>query len=242
MKTVKAGLCIMILGLVACSKPTENIKIVVDTDIIKYTAMVQVTDAQTGNAAPANATISVIGENASNIYEISGKKDIKLVQGMVTIGLHPNVVPTPASPITATVEIAAPGYTTQRKNISFTAEQRQQIVPIGISRVGNTAPPIVVPPPPVYQDVTLNFTGTCPNKPDIEVRPSVYVSFKKSGSAEAYRYLGYMDKGNISTKLLALGETYDFQIVYGGQSYTVTQKIEQSSYNLTLNMAEACNF
>lgn len=242
MKAVKAGLCMMILGLAACSKPTENIKIVVDTDIIKYTALVQVTDAQTGNAAPANTTISVVGENAANIYEISGKKDIKLVQGMVTIGLHPNLVPTTANPISTTVEIAAPGYNTQRKNISFTAAQRQQTVPIGISRVGNTAPPIVVPPPPVYQDVTLNFTGTCPNKPDIEVRPSVYVSFRKSGSTETYRYLGYMDKGNISTKLLALGETYDFQIVYGGQSYTVTQKIEQSSYNLTLNMAEACNF
>ncbi|MDQ8006050.1 MAG: hypothetical protein REI64_14705 [Pedobacter sp.] len=242
MRAIRSSIFMMVLGFIACKKPTENIKIVVDTDIIKYTALVQVTDAQTGNAAPANATITVVGENAANIYEISGKKEISLVQGMVTIGLHPNLAPTAEVPINTTVEIAAPGYTTQRKNISFTAAQRQQIVPIGISRVGNTAPPIVVPPPPVYQDVSLNFTGTCPNRPDIEIRPSVYVSFKKTGGTEPYRYLGYMDKGNISTNLLALGETYDFQIVYGGQSYIVAQKIDQSSYNLTLNMAEACNF
>ncbi|RZK64382.1 MAG: hypothetical protein EOO92_27585, partial [Pedobacter sp.] len=170
MKTIRLGLWMLILGLIACGKPTEDIKIVVDTDIIKYTALIQVTDAQTGNPAPANASITVVGENAANIYEISGKKDIKLVQGMVTIGLHPNIVPTSQNPLNATVEITASGYTTQQKNIIFTPAVKQQTVPIGISRVGNTAPPIVIPPPPVYQDVSLNFTGRCPNRPDVEIR------------------------------------------------------------------------
>lgn len=232
----------LVLAGMACKKPTENIKVVVDTDIIKYTAMITVTDAQTGNAAPANATITVLGENAQHIYELSGKKDIKLVQGMVTIGLHPNIVPSAQSPIRTTVEIAASGYTTQRREIIFTAEKKQQLVPIGISRVGNTQPPIVVPPPPVYQEVSLNFTGRCPNRADVEIRPSVYVSFRKSGSTAPFQYLGYMDKGHISTNLLALNESYDFQIVYGGESYQVSQRIEQSSYQLTIDMNEACNF
>ncbi|MNK06404.1 hypothetical protein D3C87_243000 [compost metagenome] len=242
MKTIRLGVWMLILGLIACGKPTEDIKIVVDTDIIKYTALIQVTDAQTGNPAPANASIAAVGENAANIYEISGKKDIKLVQGMVTIGLHPNIVPTSQNPLNATVEITASGYTTQRKSITFTSAVKQQTVQIGISRVGNTAPPIVIPPPPVYQDVSLNFTGRCPNRPDVEIRPSVYVSFKKAGSNESFRYLGYMDKGNITTDLLAVGETYNFQIVYGGESYTTSQKIEQTSYNLTIDMTAACNF
>ncbi|SOD18250.1 hypothetical protein [Pedobacter xixiisoli] len=242
MKAMRLGVWISILGLISCGKPTEDIKIVVDTDIIKYTALIQVTDAQTGNPAPANASIAVVGENAANIYEISGKKDIKLVQGMVTIGLHPNITPTSQNPITTTVEITASGYTAQRKNITFTSAVRQQTVPIGISRVGNTAPPIVIPPPPVYQDVSLNFTGRCPNRPDVEIRPSVYVSFRKAGTNESFKYLGYMDKGNITTNLLAVGETYNFQIVYGGESYTVSQKIDQTSYNLTIDMTAACNF
>lgn len=241
MKTVKIGFC-MLFALVACSKPTENIKIVIDTDIIKYTALIQVTDAQTANPAPANASINIVGANAADIYEVSGKKDIKLVQGMVTIGLHPNIAPTEQNPISTIVEITAPGYTSQRKTVTFTSALRQQTVPIGISRVGNTAPPIVIPPPPVYQEVSLNFTGRCPNKPDVEIRPSVYVSFKKAGTSESFRYLGYMDKGNITTNLLAMGETYSFQIVYGGDSYTVNQKIDQTSYNLTIDMTAACNF
>lgn len=233
---------LLLLTLLACKKPTENIKVVIDTDIIKYTAMVNVTDAQTGNAAPANATLTAVGENAQHVYELSGKKNIKLVQGMVTIGLHPNVVPSPQSPIRTTVEVAAPGYTTQRKEIIFTAERKQQIVPIGISRVGNTQPPIVVPPPPVYQQVSLNFTGRCPNRADVEIRPSVYVSFRKTGSNAPFQYLGYMDKGVITTNLLALNESYDFQIVYGGESYQVSQLIAQSSYQLTIDMTAACNF
>lgn len=240
MRAIKASVIVLILSFLACNNPTENIKLVIDTDIIKYTAMIQVTDAQTGSQAPSNASIAVVSSNTADVYEISGKKDIKLVQGMVTIGLHPNIVPT--TPITVTVEVAAPGYVTQRKNIIFNTEVKQQIVAIGISKVGNTAPPIVTPPPLTYQEVSLNFTGRCPNRADVEIRPSVYVSFRKNGSTEGFKYLGYMDKGNISTNLLALGETYNFQIVYGGESYTVTQKIEQTSYNLSIDMTAACNF
>ncbi len=239
---MRLSVLLLFLGLLACKNPTENIKVVVDTDIIKYTALINVTDAQTGNAAPASAKLTAVGENAQHIYELSGKKEIKLVQGMVTIGLHPNVVPSAQNPIRATVEVTASGYTTQRSEIVFTADKKQQMVSIGISRVGNTQPPIVVPPPPVYQDVSLNFTGRCPNRSDVEIRPSVYLSFRKSGSNAPFQYLGYMDKGNISTNLLALNESYDFQIVYGGESYQVSQKIEQSSYQLTIDMTAACNF
>ncbi|RZK93197.1 MAG: hypothetical protein EOO98_00325 [Pedobacter sp.] len=242
MKPIRIVIAALVVGFIGCKKPTEDIKIVVDTDIIKHTALIRVTDAQTGAQVPANAVITILGNEAANIYEVSGKKDIKLTQGMVTIGLHPNVVPTAANPISITAEITAPNYTAQRKVITFTLAQRQQVVDIGISRVGNTQPPIVVPPPPVYQDVSLNFTGRCPNRPDVEVRPSVYISFRKSGTTNPFQHLGYMEKGNITTKLLALNETYDFQIVFGGEAYQVSQKIEQSSYNLSIDMPAACNF
>lgn len=242
MKAIKIGFSVLLISLLGCKKPTENIKIVVDTDIIKYTAMINVTDAQTGNQAPANTSITILGAAAANIYEVSGKKDIKLTQGMVAIGLHPNVVPTATEPITITVEITAPGYNQHHKEITFTVAQRQQLVNIGITKVGNTEPPIVVPPPPVYQEVSLNFTGQCPNRSDMQIRPSVYVSFKKSGATGGYQYLGYVDKGNITTNLLAQNETYDFQIVFGGEIYQTSQKIEQTSYHLIVDMPAACKF
>ncbi|WP_293308113.1 hypothetical protein [Pedobacter sp. UBA5917] len=238
----KIQLLLVMLTIAACKKPTENIKIVIDTDVIKYTALINVTDGQNGSAAPAGTTIAITGAAANDIYELSGKKDIKLSSGIVTIGLKPTVAPAVNEPITINAEINAPGYNKETRQVTFRTETKQQVVNIQLTRTGSTAPPIVTPPPPVFNNVSLTFTGRCPNRTDIEVRPSVYVYFKKSGSNAAFQYLGYMDKGNISTNLLQQGETYDFQIVYGAETYKVSQRIDQTSYNLTLDMPAACNF
>lgn len=233
---------LVMLTLAACKKPTENIKIVIDTDVIKYTALINVTDGQNGSPAPAATTIAITGTAANDIFELSGKKDIKLSSGIVTIGLRPTVAPTTNQPITVTAEINAPGYNRETRQVTFRAESKQQVINIQLTKTGSTAPPVVTPPPPVFNNVSLTFTGRCPNRTDLEIRPSVYVYFKKSDSNAAFQYLGYMDKGNISTNLLEQGGTYDFQIVYGAETYKVSQKIDQTSYNLTLDMPAACNF
>jgi hypothetical protein len=243
MSTIKTiQLAIIMITVVACTKPTENIKIVIDTDVIKYTALINVTDGQDGSPAPANASITISGAAAANIYELSGKKEIKLSSGIVTIGLHPSVVPTADAPISVTAEINAPGYNKESRQVIFKAENKQQVVNIQLTKIGSTTPPVVTPPPPVYNNVALTFTGRCPNRTDLEIRPSVYVYFKKSGTNTAFQYLGYMDRGAISTNLLEQNGSYDFQIVYGGETYRVTQKIEQTNYNLTIDMPAACNF
>ncbi len=230
------------LILSACKKPTENIKLILDTDVIKYTAMVNVSDGQTGKPAPADAKIVITGSSAGDVYELSGKKDIHLTQGLVTIGLQPSVIPTTDKPITVTAEITAPGYNKESKVITFTAAQKQQVISIQLTKTGSTTPPVVVPPPAVFNPTSLTFTGTCANRADLQIRPSVYVFFRKTGSTLPFQYLGYMDKGNISTNFLALNETYDFQISYGGENYSISQKIEKSSYDLTIEMPTACKF
>jgi len=243
MSTIKTmQLALIILTVTACTKPTENIKIVVDTDVIKYTALINVTDGQNGSPAPANTSIVISGAAAQNIYELSGKKEIKLSSGIVTIGLHPTIAPTADQPIGVAVEINAPGYNKETRQVVFKAESKQQVVNIQLTKIGSTTPPVVTPPPPVFNNVALTFTGRCPNRADLEIRPSVYVYFKKSDSNAAFQYLGYMDRGNISTNLLEQNATYDFQIVYGGDTYKVTQKIDQTNYNLTIDMPAACNF
>ncbi|MCY1531029.1 hypothetical protein D9M68_662400 [compost metagenome] len=232
---------LLIFTAFSCKKPTENIKLVVDTDIIKYTAMINVRDAHSGEAA-TTATIAFSGEAAPSIYELSGKKDVRLVAGMVTIGLNPNVEPTAGKPLTVTVEINAPGYNKQTTQVTFTAAQKQQVVDINITKVGSSTPPVIPAPQPIYNEVTMNFTGICPDRTDFQVRPSLYIYFRKLGSGTPFQYLGYLDKGKITTKLLQLNETYEFQIVYGGNAYKVSQKIEAANYDLTIQMPGACNF
>ncbi|HMI03713.1 MAG TPA: hypothetical protein VK541_14615 [Pedobacter sp.] len=240
----KTGLLIMVVLLVsACKKPTENITLVVDTDILKYTALVYVTDGSNGGPAPSDASISLSGDAAQDIYELSGKKAIALSAGVVTIGLNPNVAPADGDPIHVTLEISASGYKKEARDVVFEVEKKQQIIQIPLSKIGSSAPPVVLPPPTVYDNtVSLNFTGTCPDRNDLKIRPSVYVFFRVNGSANGFQYLGYMEKGNIRTNLLLLGKTYDFQIAFGGEAYLVTQEIGQLNYDLSLDMPAACNF
>jgi|GEM_PF-3253147 len=232
---------ILLLSVFACKKPTENIKLIVDTDILKYTAFIRVTDAATGNV-PANAQITISGNAANNVYELSGKKNFNLVQGVVTIGLGPALTPTLANPVNCTVTITANGYVTTTKTITFTTDKSQQVINIQIAKTGSTTPPIIIPEPIVYPTpVALTFIGTCTNRRDFEIRPSVYILFRETGSGLPYQYLGYMDKGEITTTALGQGKTYDFQTTFNGEDHAVTQKIVNASYSLTLNMGNACN-
>jgi len=242
-RRLKPGLLIVIMLLLqTCKKPTENIKLIIDTDILKYTALIYVTDGTDGGPAPSDVAIKITGTSSEDIYELSGKKDIMLSAGTVTIGLAPDIVPTEDSPVKANVEISAAGYRKEIREIVFTGVQKQQTIHIPISKTGSTVPPVIAPPPTVYdQIISLNFTGRCPARQDLEIRPSVYLFFREHNIGGSFQYLGYLDKGRISTKYLLMGKTYDFQVVFGGEAYQVSQQIEQLSYELTMDMPAACN-
>lgn len=232
---------LMLLPL-ACKKPTDNLKIVVDTNIIKYTALIHITDSSNPSVVPSNISFSVGGSAANDVYEVSGRKNFTVANGNITIGLGPSVTPTAGSPVSCTVQVSAPGYVTQTQTVTFSAGQMQQVINVGLVRVGSVTPPVNPPAPPtVNPAVSLDFTGTCSNNSNIQIKPSLYIFYRENGSGAAYQYLGYMQSGKITTNALALGKTYDFQITYGGQAYTVTQAIQQSTYAITIDMGNACN-
>lgn len=241
MPNIKKAFFALLLLAFACKKPTENIKIVVDTNVIKYTALIHVTDRSNPTAPPKNATITISGVNADNIYELSGKKQFKLSGGIITIGPGPAAIPTAGNPENCVVEIKAPGYVTVSQPVSFTVDKKQQVINISMAKTGintNTPSPS---PPAVYDPVSLNFTGTCSTRNDLEIRPSMYVFYRETGSGSGFQYLGYMDKGNMTVTALAKGKTYDFQLTYGGQNYVVSQQINEPSYSLKVDMGTACN-
>ncbi len=241
MSKIQKLLFVLLIAITACKKPTDNLKVVVDTDIIKYTALIQVTDAANGISVPANATLTVSGANANDIYEISGKKQFKLTNGIITIGPDPDAAPTADKTASCNIQISAPGYNTTTKSVTFTADQKQQIINVALVKTGVvvTAPP-VSKPQPVYESVSLNFTGTCASRKDVEIRPSMYLFYRETGTNAAYQYLGYMEKGSITVTTLQKGKTYDFQLIYGGKSYTQTQLIDETNYDVKVDMGDAC--
>jgi len=240
----KGVLALMLVAMFGfgCTKPTNNIKVVVDANVIKYSAMINVTDADDSNTVPAGLTLTVGGEVAGQIYEISGKKNFAFADGIISIGPSPTLVPTTSSPVKFTVTIAAPGYTSITQDVQINAGEIQQVVSVTLAKTGsaNTGGATVSSTPPNTSAtgttaVTLNFTGTCQNKSDFEFKPSNYIFYRQSGTSEAYQYLGYMNAGVITASLV-LGETYDFKFVYNGQSYIVTQKVDETNYSESVDM------
>jgi hypothetical protein len=239
---LKKAFPVMVLLLAfACKNPVEDVKIVVDTNIIKYSSLVHIID-DSGNI-PANITLTVTGAMADNVYEISGKKALTVKDGIISLGLHPSVNPTANNVVKFNVVINAPGYQQLTKEIQFVQDQFQQVVNLTLFKVGTpVVDKPVVTPVPTTTKVALNFKGRCANNTNLEIRPSIYVFFKESGSSAPYQYLGYMDKGYIETFLLTTGKTYEFKITYSGENYTVTRKIEQTEYTEVINMSSSvCN-
>ncbi|WP_121809124.1 PEGA domain-containing protein [Mucilaginibacter kameinonensis] len=243
MKNIKKLLFVLLLLPVACKKPTEDLKIVVDTNVIKYTALIHVTDASNPEVVLKSGTLSVSGDNADDIYEISGNKQLNISNGVIAIGPGPAAVPVAGKPETYSVQVKVPGYNTATKSITFTADQKQQVINVALSKTGSVnSNPVTQKPLPVYDAVGLNFTGTCSSRPDLVIRPSMYVFFRETGSGAAYQYLGYMESGNMTVTALEKGKTYDFQVTYDGQNYGTTQQINNESESLTINMGSAiCN-
>lgn len=237
-----------IFFLLGCTKPTKDIKVVINGSIIKYSAMIKVSDAASSTTIPPGLTIKVSGQDSSAIYEISGSKDLSFSSGIISLGPTPTRVPTANDPVKFTVTISATGYKTVTQNIQINAGETQQAVSIGMAKnaTKGSGTVTVSTAPPATQTaqttaVTLDFTGTCSNKPDFEFKPSNYIFYKVDGSTDAYQYLGYMDNG-IITSQLQLGITYDFEFVYAGQTYTVVQDVNDVSYSETVDLGtDLCN-
>lgn len=243
MTLLKKGALALIAALLcaACTKPTEGIKIVVDTNVIKYTALIHITDAANGGNPPAGVSLAVTGQDADQIYEISGKKNFTVAGGIISVGPTPALVPTADRPVKFNIVVTAPGYTTVIQPVQISPGQAQQVISVSMAKTNMAGGGVTVTPAtpvtatPGAAAVTLTFVGTCANKDDFELHPSNYIFYRVHGALTGYQYLGYMDKGQITASLL-MGTTYDFEMNYNGVNYTVTQKIDQTSYSETIDM------
>lgn len=238
----KGGFAIAVIALFffSCTKPTNNIKVVVNANVIKYSAMINVTDAANSSVVPYGLTIKVSGQDAGEIYEISGKKNYAFAGGIISLGPSPALVPTESSPVKFTVTISAPGYTSISQNIQIGANETQQVISVSLAKTnyGEGSVTVTSTPPNTQtaqtSAVSMHFTGTCSNKSNFEFKPSNYIFYKEHGSS-GYQYLGYMDQGEITAQL-QLGQIYDFKFVYDGQTYVVTQEVDQTDYSETVNL------
>jgi len=126
--TIFSILLLVSIGLSCKKSPTDNFKLIIAPDVIKYSILLEIKDAANGNVIPKNMKIGFSGKDADHIYEISGVKKFKAVNGFLNIGLGPERTPTANDPAIFSVTVSADGYLPITQELSITAIQTAKVV------------------------------------------------------------------------------------------------------------------
>ncbi len=124
-------------GFNACKPPTENVTLNVTPDVIKYMVDVKVLDANATATLPPNATLSIGGEDAEYVYDITGKKNFTLHDGKMTLGIDPARMPSETDPISITLRLTAPGYLPQEVDVEIMPSQFSKSVNVSMLNLSN---------------------------------------------------------------------------------------------------------
>lgn len=143
--TFTTTLALFLLG--SCNKdPLSGISIVIDPQLMEYTAMVEIFDAKDREA------LAVVGDNlevrfesvpgsfpASEVLNNNGKRVYDIIDGRMSIGLHPRVTIAPGEIKSVMMRITADGYQDKTTYLYFQQSLKSQTV--FISMINLEAPP-----------------------------------------------------------------------------------------------------
>ncbi|NJM94300.1 MAG: hypothetical protein HC842_06235 [Cytophagales bacterium] len=101
----------LVAALASCSDPLEGVQFAVSGDIFGTTMVFQVVDAKTGQAlAEPKMTLSFEGQDADELYSITGKKIILAEANTFQVALRRGLEPSQASPVSFIVNVGNAGY------------------------------------------------------------------------------------------------------------------------------------
>lgn len=134
----------------SCKKitnPLENLKLIIDYNLIKTTVDFHIMDAATGQflgaEASNNALIIISGRDAQGIVDPIGARlkdnSVKVNRGLASVGISPAPAYTPSEskPVQFSIVVMSPGYLTTTRQISITKTGRH-FVEVVLVRLNNT--------------------------------------------------------------------------------------------------------
>ncbi|HLS95737.1 MAG TPA: hypothetical protein VK017_09275 [Sphingobacterium sp.] len=160
-------MAVALLGSAAsCESPLKDFNLQISTEVIQHYATLKVVDANGQNIS--GVTVTLVSGDTQDIYNMSGYKDFKLTDNLITFGVDPKRTPTASQPIRFRVRFAAAGYITQE-------------VPVAITDVSSGIQTIVLARPTevpdgaeeVIENVDLNTDGSTAAVATIEVPSAV---------------------------------------------------------------------
>ncbi|WP_118976654.1 hypothetical protein [Taibaiella koreensis] len=134
-----------------CTKPTEGFTISINPDVFDNVVAVKFYDAATPGVAPSGIRLTISGDQAQSIYEISGHKIFNVVDGVISLGLLPAAAPAEGQPALFVINAEADGYLPVRVPVTILAGQATKLVTISMVNLNNPPPGVTV----VQQNTTL---------------------------------------------------------------------------------------
>lgn len=123
------------LSTLSCTKAKENLDIYINADVIHYSVLLEVNEV--GGESPKDLDISIVGDDAGVIYDIVGNKDLKLNNGLITLGVNPKNEPTAADPIHFSIKISGSGYIGVTVPVIIDKEQFSQVRTVSILKLSS---------------------------------------------------------------------------------------------------------
>ncbi len=154
----------LLTGILSCQNPLKDVNILVSSEILKYTAMLHVTDAF-GNPQ-SDLTVTIRGRDAEYVYNLDGRKQFTLQDGLVGLGIHPKHEPTPGNPVVFQVELSGANYFTQLVPVVIVAEQFSMINAVSVINLEDTPPGVSVYAP------SISLTGNATTEPIVLTTPA----------------------------------------------------------------------
>lgn len=164
---IYSALAVSLLGgVLSCESPLKDFNLQVSTEVIQHYATLKVVDVD--GKAISGVTVKLVSGDTEDIYNMSGYKDFKLTDNLVSFGLDPKREPTASNPVRFRVQFAANGYTTQEFPVAITD------VSSGIQTIVLTKP-INVPDgaKEVVENIVLNSNGSTAAATTIDVPSAV---------------------------------------------------------------------
>ena len=117
MAALVAGSLLLVPG---CKKtPVDDVKLIIDFSMIKTQIGVTMVDAKTGHQIQTgNPEIKIEGQNKNLVMDISGRDNIKVVNGLASLTLRANANPSSANPVKFIVIGTADGYLSTSQSVT----------------------------------------------------------------------------------------------------------------------------
>jgi hypothetical protein len=116
-----ATLCIAVL-INACTKPTQGIKVIVDSStLFPAPTVIKFTNADSTSAnVLGNFTVTISGPGANYVQMASGGTNFQATKGLLSLALTKSANPSPTNPIVFTVSATLPNFAPILQNIVIT--------------------------------------------------------------------------------------------------------------------------